>query len=305
LTSKPEKFNLPRMRWAVLAIVTLFSSSAAGEPELLFTAEWGGDSGLEIAGGKESPVRGPTSVALDPLGNVWILDNLNNRLVGYDEKGRQVGEVQLAPGHRDDLAIGPDGSFALYSMHLRQIEILDRDGRPQGFLKLSPLLAPVGRISFPGEIEIENAHGERFRLGTPDNPRPIKQVLLGRSLECGIRVDAGTARLYTQNTTPLVVEGKRSYRIADLDLGTVASARPVTDCTATSFLIEAERLLPGTKINVEREVARVRDHDVKERWVVRDAWLYQPFRRFASHGDTAIMILPADSGLQVWRWRLR
>ncbi len=292
------------MRWAVLAIVILFSSSAAGEPELLFTTQWGGDSGLEIDGGKESPIRGPNSAALDPLGNVWILDNLNSRLVGYNEKGARIGSVLLTPGHRDDLAVGPDGSFALLSLHLHRIEVLDRDGQPQGFLKLSPLLAPLGRISFPDEIEIENPHGERFRLGTLDRPRTVKQVLFGRRMECGIRVDAGAARLYTQGNAAIVAEGKRTCRVTDLDLGEVASARPVTDCSQPAFLIEVERLLPGTRVTVEREVALVRDLDVRESWRVEDS-LYQPFRRFASRGGTVVMILPVESGLQVWRWRLR
>jgi len=291
------------MRWAALAVLMLFSTPAAGEPELLFLAEWGGDAGPEVAIGEGAPVRGPTSVALDPPGNVWILDNLNNRLAGYDQKGARIGEVALTPGHRDDLAIGPDGSFALLSMHLSRIEVLDRDGRPQGFLKLSPLLAPFGRISFPGEIEIENPHGERFRLGTVENPRPIKQVLLGRRMECGIRVDAGAARLYTQDNNDLVAEGRRSCRVTDLDLGEVASARPATDCSRSSFLVEVERLLPGSKVIVEREVALVRDLDVQGRWSVAGS-LYQPFRRFASRGRTVVMILPVDSGLQVWRWRL-
>lgn len=293
------------MRWAAIIGVMLFSTSAAGEPELLFTAEWGSDSGLELAGGKGTPVHGPTSVALDPLGNIWILDNLQNRLVGFNDKGGQIGEVQLTPGHRDDLAVGPDGSFAMLSMHLSQIEILDRDGRPLGNMRLSPLLAPVGRISFPGELEIENAHGERFRLGTVDRPRPIKQVLFGRRFECGIRVDEGQAQLFTQESVAIVAEGKRSYQVTSLDLGIVASARPATDCSAGSFLIEVERLLPESRVIVEREVALVSDNDVKERWSVRDAWLYQPFRRFASRGDTVVMILPVDWGLQVWRWRLR
>ena len=294
------------MRWALIIGVMLFSASAAGEPELLFTARWGGDAGLEIAGGKGSPVRGPTSAALYPLGNIWILDNLQSRLVGYDQKGARISVVLLTPGHRDDLAIGPDGSFALLSMHIRQIEILDRDGRPQGFLELSPLLAPLGLISFPGEIEIENPHGERFRLGTADNPRPVKQVLFGRRLECGIRVDDSQVRLYTQeHTQGTFAEGKRAYRISDLDLGSVASARPATDCSKSSFLIEAERLLPGTKIDVEREVALVRDLGVRQRWSIESNSLYVPFRRFASRGDTVVMILPVESGLQVWRWRLR
>jgi hypothetical protein len=292
------------MRWAALAIVMLFSAPAAGEPELLFTAQWGSDAGLEIAGGKKSPVRGPTSVALDPLGNVWILDNLKSRLVGFGEKGERIGEVLLSPGHRDDLAIGPDGSFALLSMHLGRIEILDRDGQPRGILKLSPLLAPLGRISFTDELEIENPYGERFRLGTVDNPRPIKQVLFGRRMECGIQVDAGAARLYIQDNAKVVAEGRRSYRVTDLDLGEVSSARSVTDCSKKSFLIEVERLLPGTKVIVEREVTLIRDLDVQVRWNIRDAWLYQPFRRFATRGDTAVMILPVESGMQVWRWRL-
>jgi hypothetical protein len=292
------------MRWAVIVLIALLSAPAAGEPELLFTAQWGGDAGLGIESGKGSPVRGPTSVALDPLGNVWILDNLNNRLVGFDEKGAPAGEVLLSPGHHDDLAVGPDGSFALLSMHLSQIEVLDRDGRPLGSLKLSPLLAPFGRISFPGELEIENPHQERFRLGTVDNPRPIKQVLFGRRMECGIRVDAGAARLYTQDNAEVVAEGRRSCRVTELDLGEVASARPVTNCFKNSFLIEVERLLPGAKVFVKREVALVRDRDVQERWNVRNDWLYQPFRRFASRGDTVIMILPVESGMQVWRWRL-
>lgn len=293
------------MRWAVLLSVILFSTAAAGEPELLFTARWGGEAGLEVAGGKDSPVRGPTSAALDPLGNIWILDNLQNRLVGFDEKGIQIGMVPLSPGHRDDLAIGPDGTFALLSMHLYQIETLDRDGRPLGFLKLSPLLAPLGRISFPGEIEIKNAHGERFRLGTADHPRPIKQVLFGRRFDCGIRVDAGRARLYTrEHSTGTVPEGKRTYRISDLDLGNVTAARPVTDCAEPAFLIELERLLPGTKVDVEREVALVRDLEVKGRWSIEGVSLYQPFRRFASRKGVVIMILPVQEGLQVWRWRL-
>ena len=283
--------------------MVLFSAPAAGKPELLFTAQWG-DEGLEIAGGKESPVCGPTSVALDPLGNVWILDNLNNRLVGFGEKGERIGEILLSPGHRDDLAIGPDGSFALLSMHLGRIEVLDRHGRPQGFLKLSPLLAPFGRIGFPGELEIENPHGEIFRLGTVDRPRPVKQALLGRRLECGIRVDRGQASLYTEEATSIVAEGRRSYHVTDLDLGTVASVRPVTDCTKGSFLVEVERLLPAAKVFVEREVALVSDQEIKERWNVRDAWLYQPFRRFAARGNTVVMILPVESGMQVWRWRL-
>ena len=293
------------MRWAALISVILFSTTAAGEPELLFTARWGGDAGLEIAGGKDSPVRGPTSVALDPLGNIWILDNLQDRLVGFDDKGTQIGITPLSPGHRDDLAIGPDGSFALLSMHIRQIEILDRDGRPQGFFKLSPLLAPLGRISLPGELEIENAHGESFRLGTADHPRPVKQVLFGRRFECGIRVDNGKARLYTQDSaTGTVAEGKRVYRITDLDLGSVASARPVTDCSEPGFLIEVERLGEATKVVVDREVALVRDSDVEQRWTIDGRSLYQPFRRFASLGRTVIMILPVEPGLQVWRWRL-
>ncbi|MFC1654737.1 hypothetical protein ACFL2F_02930, partial [Myxococcota bacterium] len=167
------------------------------------------------------------------------------------------------------------------------------------------LLAPIGRTSFPGEIEIENAHGERFSLGTADNPRPVKQVLFGRRLDCGIRVDDGQARLYTQeHSQGTFAESKRAYRISDLDLGSVASARPVTDCSKSSFLIEAERLLPGTKVDVEREVALVRDLNVRQRWSIESRSPYVPFRRFASRGRTAIMILPVDSGLQVWRWRL-
>jgi hypothetical protein len=292
------------MRWAVLIGTILFSTAAAAEPELLFTARWGGDAGPGIEGGKESAVRGPTSVALDPLGNVWILDNLNNRLAGFDQKGNRHKEVRLTPGHRDDLAVGPDGSFALLSLHLHRIEVLDRDGGPLGFMKLSPLLSPPGRIGFPGELEIENAHGERFRLGNVDHPRPVKQVLFGRRMECGIRVDAGAARLYTQGNAAVVAEGKRACRVTDLDLGEVASARPVTDCSQPAFLIEVERLLPGTRAAVEREVALVRDLDVRESWRVEDS-LYQPFRRFASRGGTVIMILPVESGLQVWRWRLR
>jgi hypothetical protein len=189
-------------------------------------------------------------------------------------------------------------------MHLGRIEVLDRQGRPRGFLKLSPLLMPFGRISFTSEIEMQNPHGEIFRLGTVDRPRPIKQVLLGRSMECGIRIDAGAARLYIQDNAEIVADGRRSYRVTELDLGTVTSARPATDCSKDSFIIEIERLLPAAKVFVEREVAVFYDREIKERWNVRDAWLYQPFRRFASRGTTAVMILPVESGMQVWRWRL-
>jgi hypothetical protein len=93
--------------------------------------------------------------------------------------------------------------------------------------------------------------------------------------------------------------------VSNLDLGSVDSARPATDCSTGGFLIEVERLRPGPKVDVEREVALVRDRRVTQRWSIDGASLFVPFRRFASRGDTAIMILPVQEGLQVWRWRLR
>jgi hypothetical protein len=296
----------------VLLLLTA-ATPEGGAPEILFGLPWGGD-GLALNAGPEQVPAGPTAVALDSTGTMWLLDNIGQRLVAYDNTGRQVGVIPLPDGQREDLAIADDGRFALLSLHLRQVEELDASGQLCGTLAVSPLLGPLGRIGFDGQgrLEIANLHGERFVLGTPEQPLGERQSLLARrqglpgsTIDCGIRVDRQQASLYRYPAAgPLASERGPRPEILPLQLGSVSAARLLTACSDEGMAILVERLLPGAPLQVERELVTLKNGRVTGRAPLPDDELYQGLGAVALRAGQLVRLSPTPSGLWVWRWRL-
>jgi hypothetical protein len=281
--------------------------------ELLFSLAWGGPDSPQLGSrDKSAAAQGPTSVALGPQGKIWILDNQANRLLAYDSSGCLLETVALAPGHRDDLAVGHDGSLALLARHTAQIEILDQNGRPQKSIKLSPHLGPLRRIGFSQEIQLENAHGERFGLGLPDNPKTVRQVLfsrrqgpIGSEFDCAVKVDEGKVSLYRWGQpSGLTAERRPADQIVDLELEGVASARLVSSCTSRGVLLEVQRLKDGPTVKVSKEIVYIQDWRLAAAWELSESSLLGQSDMFAQRETDVIIMQALEQGLQVWRWRL-
>jgi hypothetical protein len=236
-------------------------------------------------------------------------------LLSFGEDGHPGRVVDLAPRHFDGLAVGPDGTFAVLSLHLRRVEILDAAGNLVQVVKLPVHLGPVRNIGFTGagELEAVNAHGERFNTGRPGAMRPVRAMLLdrkrgpvGSESACGIRVEEGRAFLYLWRDTdgPSTSRGSRPD-VVPLDLGRVVAARPVTPCSKEGMLLEVEHTSEDGLTQIAREVAFIKNGRVETAWSLEAPQTYVPFGRFACRGSDAVMMLPAREGLQVWHWKLR
>lgn len=85
--------------------------------EVLFTLPVG-DDGVGYAGiGQDEVVPwGPSSIGIDETGNVWIIDQVHNRLLAYTPSGAPVTTIDLADyevAAGFDIATGPGGMLLL------------------------------------------------------------------------------------------------------------------------------------------------------------------------------------------------
>lgn len=119
---------------AGLGLATLLAggtaAAATDEPEIVVRADWGsGDGQLGRRGGQESAPEGPMSFAITPTDEVWVLDQVNRRLVRFDTAGRPDRTLPIGSDTFQDLALAPGGQFVLLDrLAARLVRVLDEGG---------------------------------------------------------------------------------------------------------------------------------------------------------------------------------
>lgn len=110
------------------------------------------------------------SFSVDPRGNVWVLDQVNGRLVRY-EGGRVAGSVEVARPNAQDLAIGEDGSLAVLDRFGAQdVALIGSDGSLLGTLPIvGEGIEDAGEVTgvfVDGEdVYVEREHASLVRIG--------------------------------------------------------------------------------------------------------------------------------------------
>ncbi len=113
-------------RWPLLVLGAFFWAAwsptlSAGELEVLFKAPWGSGPGqVGMLPADESSPEGPMAFAVDAAGDIWVLDQVNRRVVVLTPEGKVVEEITLARETYHDLVLGASGEMIL----------LDRYGTP-------------------------------------------------------------------------------------------------------------------------------------------------------------------------------
>jgi hypothetical protein len=297
----------------ITVVATSHSTQSEKNLELLFSLSWSDSRTPQIRGGEnEQTIQGPSAVALDKDSRIWILDNLDNKLHGYDLDGQLVDNIELLNRHYNLVAVADDGCFALLSFHLRQIDIIGANGNLKNTLELPIHLQMIRNMGFnsSGELELENAYGERFSLGSLENPKATREVLLARkmgpigsSCECGIQVKDNKAVIQRWQEPWGLSDGRpHQAETFELELNVRGSVRFAGACHQDRVLLDVERVPAGSRVETVREIVRVEKGKPLVSWQLPRGWLYVPHGRYASNKNETVVIHPMPEGLQVWRF---
>jgi hypothetical protein len=165
----------------------------ASGPEVLARFGWGsGPDELGRERQQEGNPEGPMSFAIGPDGTVWVLDQVNQRLVKLDGNGRRLGSVPLPVQAAQEVVVTRDGSALVMDRLVdKAVAIIGPDGKPRGELPLegkglSEGGASTGLFEDGDDVLVEREHGDLVRIGkTSGKADPERGEVPGRPSKDG------------------------------------------------------------------------------------------------------------------------
>lgn len=187
--------------------------AGATHGRMFAAAPWGSQLGqLGHDRPQEANPEGPMSLASDSHGNVFVLDQVNHRLVRYDRDGHAAQAMPLTQGAPQDVAVGRDGSLAVLDRHADQnVVVVGPDGSPRGSLPIvgrgiSEAGGVTGLMVDGNDVYVEREHGPLVRIGdlagTADPARPEipgRPTRDGQSYLTAGLIDRNAGRFYVNS----------------------------------------------------------------------------------------------------------
>ncbi len=134
--------------------------------------EWGaGPLQLGRERQAEGNPEGPMSIAVGPDGQLWLLDQVNQRLVKVDGSGNR-STVALPVQAAQDVVVLKDGTALVMDRLVdKAVAIIGPDGKPRGELPLEGKGLPEGGASTGlftdgDDVLVEREHGDLVRIGS-------------------------------------------------------------------------------------------------------------------------------------------
>ncbi len=160
------------------------AASSPRAPGVIAELDWGsGPSQLGRDRPQEANPEAPMSLAVTPLGDVVVLDQLNGRLVRIGQDGKVLGTTPLTQQTPQDVTVAKDGTLlVLDRLRDKSVAIIDPEtGTLRGDLPLQGEGIPetggiTGTFVDGDSVYVEREHGALVRIGdlsgTADTTRP-------------------------------------------------------------------------------------------------------------------------------------
>lgn len=187
-------------------------ASADKAPDVFFSATWGSGRMDQLGRSRpsEANAEGPMSLTLDGKGRMYVLDQVNGRVlrVGADGKPETVIPLKQQEAAQD-VAISRDGNVAVLDRYFsKSVVVYDDKGNPVGEIPLEgegleePGLV-TGVFVDGNDVYVEKEHGPLQRIGTTDGkPAADRGEIPGRPSRDGLSfinagvIDVAAGRMY-------------------------------------------------------------------------------------------------------------
>jgi hypothetical protein len=243
----------------------------------------------------ERAARGAPAVAVDGNGRIFVLDAVNARIARV--AGDDLVDVAEVPPDADDLAIGPDGAFAVHRSVKPEILVLDPEGQKIGVVDTSAVPDVDGiALARSRRVLVTNSFQETFSLGSPAMPQLPSAILDGKRENDvqAVRTDGGDLELRSAS-------GAMRVRLGPGDAARIVGTSGDLACARIEHVIQKEGI---EAIRVRREAACVdmRTARVALRVDLPPPGAFVPRRELAFAGHTLVFAQPTERGIELQKW---
>lgn len=180
---------------AIGSAASTTSDAGSNGVDLVFSAPWGGERLDQVGRSRPSEANpeGPMSMTVDGQGRVYVLDQVNNRIVRRGIDGKPEAAIPIQASAAQDLAVAGDGSTAVLDrLSSKSVAIYDAGGAYKGELPLEgegveePGLL-TGVFVDGNDVYVEREHGPLVKLGdTSGVPAEPRTEIPGRPSRDGL-----------------------------------------------------------------------------------------------------------------------
>lgn len=289
-------------------------------PELILELPWGSggwNAGKKEAG--ESAPEGPMSFALSPAGDIYILDQVNFRVLKFYSDGMPASQIPISAAAFQDIEVSGSGKIILLDRLVGScVVVMEPDGKEVSSWPVTGAgIAEGGGVTAmfldKDGLWLEYNHGYMVRVLDDSLKACHRSVVPGRKLKTGSSVVAaavekpGKARVWTVHPgtgsklgEKLFSFGQDVYRIAWIE--TDGSGAIHCMFHLVEWFDAANRTPPLEKVVVVKL-----DKNLKQKasfsspYTIR-AW--EQFREFRVTGEGDVVQMAfTNGGVRLLRWR--
>lgn len=258
---------------------------------------------------RERAALGAPALAVGPGGRIYVLDAVRGRVVRLE--GPEVVSLAEVPKDSDDLAIGPDGAFAVRRSVKPEVLVFGPGGERVGAVDTSAVESVDGlALGLSRRVSVTTPFQEIFLLGSPAAPQLAGQIWAnkreGAALVSGGRGVVAVRREDGELELHVVSQGEAEGRVvARHALGKGTAAR-IVGASGEAVCVRVEHVSEGTggAVAVEREAACLdaATGATLLRTKLPPPGTYVPRRELAFSGRTLAFAHPTEDGLSVTTW---